>query len=164
MNQLLQRRKGKIYFGHKRINMYECACWLQSYNRLTGENIRPSTMTAEMFREFLAYQRRVRRVGYVKAPILRERITLSAFHARINEYAAKLSDWQRGCLMARIAKGERLIIFNVADNGAVTLAEQRESVVVEQLGPQQPPAHPWIYNRQMPDGTYRDLAGFFNRE
>lgn len=25
------------------------------------------------------------------------------------------------------------------------------------------PDHPWIYNRRRPDGTYPDIAGFFNR-
>lgn len=69
-NPLLTQRKNGVYFGRNRINLYECACWLQSYNRLLGSNIRPGQMTAEMFREFLAYQRRVREVGYPNASII----------------------------------------------------------------------------------------------
>lgn len=126
MNPLLEQRNGKTYFGSWRINRYELACWLQMYNQILRTKIRPSTMTAEMFREFLAYQRRVRRMGFADAPILRERITLSVKHPRINEYAGKLSSTDR-LHLAQIVRGAPVVVFHI-DGERVSLAEQREAV------------------------------------
>lgn len=127
MNTLLERRNGKIYFGAWRINMYECGLWLSSYNRMQRTNIRPGTMTAELFREFLAYQRRVKRMGFVNAPILRERITVSVKHPRIYEYAARLNSADWSCLVRQKVSDTLVVVFAIAANGAVTLAE-REAV------------------------------------
>lgn len=97
-----------------------------------------------------------------------KRITLSTSKpaTKLRQYAQRLSPHEHYQMARRILAGARVVVFQV-DGERVTLAEQ-PSVVVEQptpqLGPQQPPDHLWIYNRQMPDGTYRDLAGFFNRE
>jgi len=35
---------------------------------------------------------------------------------------------------------------------------------VTQLGPQEPPDDPMIYNRRQADGTFRSLAGFWERD
>jgi len=38
------------------------------------------------------------------------------------------------------------------------------AVSVTQLGPQEPPDDPMIYNRRQADGTFRSLAGFWERD
>jgi len=43
-------------------------------------------------------------------------------------------------------------------------ASQEEPAGVTPLGPQEPPSDPMIYNRRQADGTFRPLAGFWERD
>lgn len=42
------------------------------------------------------------------------------------------------------------------------MSEERDTI--RQLGVQESPSDPMIYNRRQPDGTFRSLTGFFQRE
>ena len=44
------------------------------------------------------------------------------------------------------------------------LCPLEELAEVTPLGPQEPPDDPMIYNRRQTDGTFRSLAGFWERE
>ena len=44
------------------------------------------------------------------------------------------------------------------------LRQQEESAEGIPLGPQEPPDNPMIYNRRQTDGTFRSLAGFWERD
>ena len=63
------------------------------------------------------------------------RITLSTSKpaTKLIDYAKRLTDDERSLLRWRIRDGERMIVFNVAANGAVTLAEQPARFATERI-------------------------------
>lgn len=88
-----------------------------------------------------------------------ERVTVSANHPALDHYADRLSSMERGRLMCQMFRGDRFAVFHI-DGDQVSLADVEPAI---RLGPQEPPDSPMIYNRRMPDGSYRDIAGFFER-